>query len=106
MSQFDVYRNPSVKSNPLWPYYLIIQHDYFEDLSTRLVVPLVSKNDLSLNQKRITPLVNVNGADYYVFTPAMTFLDAKKINKMDFVCNVTASRSEIISAFDALLTNT
>ncbi|EEY5898268.1 CcdB family protein, partial [Escherichia coli] len=55
--QFDVYRNPSAKTNKLWPFYLILQNDYFDDLMTRIVVPLVSKHDIDLNKKRITPLV-------------------------------------------------
>ncbi|ECY1844040.1 plasmid maintenance protein CcdB, partial [Salmonella enterica] len=55
--QFDVYRNPSAKTNKLWPFYLILQNDYFDDLTTRIVVPLVSKNYIDLNKKRITPLV-------------------------------------------------
>ncbi|EJF7554026.1 CcdB family protein, partial [Escherichia coli] len=53
--QFDVYRNPSAKTNKLWPFYLILQNDYFDDLMTRIVVPLVSKHDIDLNKKRITP---------------------------------------------------
>ncbi|EPU1430534.1 CcdB family protein, partial [Klebsiella pneumoniae] len=53
--QFDVYRNPSAKTNKLWPLYLILQNDYFDDLTTRIVVPLVSKNDIDLNKKRINP---------------------------------------------------
>lgn len=104
--QFDVYRNPSSKTNKLWPFYLILQNDYFDDLTTRIVVPLVSKNEISLNKKRITPLVAIDEAEFYIFTPAVTFLDAKKINKKDFVCNVASSRSEIISALDAIVTNT
>ncbi|EIB1342868.1 CcdB family protein, partial [Salmonella enterica] len=58
--QFDVYRNPSAKTNKLWPFYLILQNDYFDDLTTRIVVPLVSKNYIDLNKKRITPLVKIN----------------------------------------------
>lgn len=104
--QFDVYRNPSAKTNKLWPFYLIIQNDYFDDLTTRIVVPLVSKNDIDLNKKRITPLVKINKSDFYVFIPAITFLDAKKINNKDFICNVSSSRNEIISALDAIVTNT
>ncbi|EGU3682895.1 plasmid maintenance protein CcdB, partial [Salmonella enterica] len=65
--QFDVYRNPSAKTNKLWPFYLILQNDYFDDLTTRIVVPLVSKNDIDLNKKRITPLVKINKSDFYVF---------------------------------------
>ncbi|TPW41858.1 plasmid maintenance protein CcdB [Serratia sp. SRS-8-S-2018] len=104
--QFDVYRNPSAKTNKLWPLYLILQNDYFDDLTTRIVVPLVSKNDIDLNKKRITPLVKFNKSDFYVFTPAITFLDAKKINNKDFICNIFSSRNEIISALDAIVTNT
>ncbi|EAR9444141.1 plasmid maintenance protein CcdB, partial [Salmonella enterica] len=43
---------------------------------------------------------------FYVFTPAVTFLDAKKINNKDFICNISSSRNEIISALDAIVTNT
>jgi toxin CcdB len=106
MPQFDVYRNPSAKSNKLWPYYLIIQNDYFDDLFTRLIVPLAAKSNLNLNQKRLTPLVTVEGEDYHIFTPAITFLDAKKIKKSDFICNVNSARNEVISAIDAIITNT
>lgn len=104
--QFDVYRNPSAKTNKLWPFYLILQNDYFDDLTTRIVVPLVSKNDIALNKKRITPIVTIDNSDYYVFTPAMTFLDSQKIDKKNFVCSVEAYRTEIISAIDAIITNT
>ncbi len=105
MSQFDVYRNPSAKSNKFWPYYLVIQHDYFENLSTRLIVPLTSTGEMELTRKRITPVVDINGNKYYVFTPAITFLDANKIKKKDFICNVVISRGEILSAIDAIITN-
>lgn len=104
--QFDVYRNPSAKTNKLWPFYLILQNDYFDDLTTMIVVPLVSKNDIDLNKKRINPLVKINKSDFYVFLPAITFLEAKKINNKDFICNIASSRNEIISALDAIVTNT
>lgn len=104
--QFDVYRNPSVKTNKIWPLYLIIQNDYFDDLTTRIVVPLVLKRDINLNQKRITPQVVIHEEAYYVFTPAITFLEKKNIDKSDFVCRLALSKNEIISALDAIITNT
>lgn len=103
--QFDVYRNPSAKTNKLWPYYMIIQNDYFNDLTTRIVVPIVSQKEIPLSQKRITPQVTVNNEGYYVFTPSLTFLDIKKIKETDFVCNISPSRDAIISALDAIITN-
>ncbi|AHG20272.1 plasmid maintenance protein CcdB [Chania multitudinisentens RB-25] len=103
--QFDVYRNPSAKTNKLWPLYMIIQNDYFDELTARIIVPLVSKKELSLNQKRITPQIVINNESFYIFAPAITFLDIKKINKSDFICNIALSRDEIISALDAIITN-
>jgi toxin CcdB len=52
--QFEVYRNPSAKTNKLWAFYFILQNDYFDDLTTRSVVPLVSKNDIDLNKNSPT----------------------------------------------------
>lgn len=31
-AQFDVYRNPSSRTNELLPYLMVIQHDYYDDL--------------------------------------------------------------------------
>lgn len=76
--QFDIYRNPSAKTNRLWLFYLIIQNDYFNDLSTKIVVPLVLKDSINLSQERVTPQLTVNYHDYYLFTPAVTFLETKK----------------------------
>lgn len=103
--QFDVYRNPSAKTNKLWSFYLILQNDYFDDLTTRIVVPLVSTNDITLSKKRITPVLSIEYCNYYIFTPAITFLDTKKINKKDFICSAVSSRNAIISALDAIFTN-
>ncbi|EBP9229105.1 plasmid maintenance protein CcdB [Salmonella enterica] len=71
-----------------------------------MVVPLVSKKDLNLNKKRITPTVEVERQEYYIFTPAITFLDSKKIEQKHFMCNVSAYRNDIVSAIDAIITNT
>ncbi|KAA1062594.1 CcdB family protein [Enterobacter mori] len=44
--QFDVYRNPSERTREYQPYFMIIQHDFYEDLSTRLIM-YVEKKKLS-----------------------------------------------------------
>jgi toxin CcdB len=105
MSQFDVYRNPSAEFNKFWPYYLVIQHDCFENLLTRLIVPLASTGEMELTRKRITLVVDIDDDKYYVFTPVITFIDLSKIKKKDFICHVVISRVEIISAIDAIITN-
>ncbi|MCW7548249.1 CcdB family protein [Photorhabdus sp. APURE] len=80
--------------------------DVYCNFSTKLIVPLTSTGEMKLTHKRITPVVDINGDKYYVFTPAITFLDANKIKRKDFICNVVISRGEILSAIDAIITNT
>ncbi len=105
VKQFDVYRNPSAKSNAVWPYYLILQHDFYDNLATRVIVPLVLSSEMDLTQTRITPLVSIEGAEYYIFTPTLTFLDVRRIKRADFVCNISEFRNEILAAMDAIITN-
>ncbi|MFC5498338.1 CcdB family protein [Caenimonas terrae] len=40
MPQFDIYANPNVAQREIFPYVVQIQHDFFDALPTRLVVPL------------------------------------------------------------------
>ncbi|EJB6971859.1 CcdB family protein [Enterobacter hormaechei] len=56
--QFDVYRNPSDRTREYQPYFMIIQQDYYEDLSTRFIVPLSYHNHLRGYLNAATPLVN------------------------------------------------
>ena len=41
MAQFDVYANTNTQTKERVPYLLDIQHDLLDDLSTRVVIPLV-----------------------------------------------------------------
>ena len=40
MAQFDVYANPSVHQRSAFPFVIQLQHDSFELLPTRMVMPL------------------------------------------------------------------
>ncbi|RAX03760.1 plasmid maintenance protein CcdB [Photorhabdus sp. S8-52] len=66
--------------------------DVYRNFSTKLIVPLTSTGEMELTRKRITPVVDINGDKYCVFTPVITFLDPNKIKKKDFICNVVISR--------------
>ncbi|AVH15768.1 plasmid maintenance protein CcdB [Enterobacter sp. SGAir0187] len=81
--QFDVYRNPSERSQDYQPYFMIIQHDYYDDLSTRLIIPLSYHNYLRGH-----------------------IVEKKKLHNKNFVCNLRSARSTVIAAIDALVTNT
>ncbi|NDJ59099.1 plasmid maintenance protein CcdB [Enterobacteriaceae bacterium 4M9] len=103
--QFDVYRNTSAKSRQLWPYYLILQNDFYDELVTRLIVPLARRKDMPLGDSRIAPLVHIEDLECYLFMPNMTYLDVRKLQRTDFVCNVSDARSKIVAALDAIFLN-
>lgn len=104
--QFDIYRNPSERTRLIHPYIMVIQHDYYGDLSTRLVLPLSSHVYLNGYYHRATPLVNIDFQTVTINTPLMTSIDKGKLNNRHFICNLRSERSSAISAIDALITNT
>ncbi len=69
--QFDVYRNPSARSCELHPFLMVIQHDYYEDLSTRLILPLGYRNNLVGHIKPESALINIDFQTLFMNTPAL-----------------------------------
>lgn len=104
--QFDVYRNDSERSKHLHPYIMVIQHDYYGDLATRLVLPLSGHSFLKNYYHQVTPLVNIDFQTFAINAPAITSIDKAKLHKRQFVCNLHGARSSVIAALDALVTNT
>ncbi len=104
--QFDVYRNPSARSCELHPFLMVIQHDYYEDLSTRLILPLGYRNNLAGHIKPESALINIDFQTLFMNTPAITSVDKKRLTAKYFVGNMQNVRSRIIAAIDALITNT
>lgn len=104
--QFDIYRNPSGRTCEYQPYFMIIQHDWYDDLSTRLIIPLSYRIHLNSYIHSATPLVNIEFEKLFLNTPGMTHIDKNKLNKKNYVCNLQSARSRVIASIDALITNT
>ncbi|MDM6886273.1 CcdB family protein, partial [Enterobacter asburiae] len=104
--QFDVYRNPSERTRDYQPYFMIIQHDYYDDLSTRLIIPLSYHSYLRGHINAAMPLVNIDFERYFLNTAGITHVEKQKLNNKDYVCNLRSARSTVIAAIDALVTNT
>ena len=106
LRQFNVYRNTSTATRDKLPYYMLIQDDYYDDLDTRVIVPLARVNKLPLWQSQLAPAVNIDFETFLIYSPMITNLNNNKINPNDFVCNLRNTRHEVIAAIDRLLTNT
>lgn len=106
LKQFNVYRNSSPRTNTLLPYYMIVQHDCYDDFSTRVIMPLMRNNKLPVWQHRVAPRVNIDFESLMLYSPMLTSLDSAKINHNDFVCNLRSARSDVVAAIDSLITST
>ena len=106
LRQFNVYRNTSTATRDKRPYYMRIQDDYYDDLATRVIVPLVRVNKLPLWQSHLAPGVNIDFEAFLIYSPMITNLNNNKINPKDFVFNLRNTRRDVIAAIDSLLTNT
>ncbi len=106
LKQFDVYRNPSSQTKHSLPYFMIVQNDFYEDLPTRVIIPLMRNAHLPLWRHPLVPEVNIEFETFMLCSPMMTNLNNKLIKREDFICNLKSARGEVISAIDALVTNT
>lgn len=100
MAQFDVYRNPGVRTSKQAPYLVEIQGRFVESLATCVVIPLVCKEYFSGAQV-LNPVITVDGADYYLSTAEITAVLKTILGRP--VTSLQACRTEIISAVDRLL---
>ncbi|AVZ00377.1 plasmid maintenance protein CcdB (plasmid) [Lelliottia sp. WB101] len=101
MAQFDIYRNKG-KGREHYPYFMVLQHDLFDELNTRIVVPLTPKANL-LPTSGIHPGVNISGKNFTILTDLMTSIDSKRLDT-EPVATASHLHSEIVNALDLLIT--
>jgi toxin CcdB len=61
MARFDVYRNADPASARTAPFLVDVQHELFDDLATRVVVPLFHRRAIPRPLSRLEPEVEVAG---------------------------------------------
>lgn len=106
LKQFNVHRNPSAMTRDKLPYYMLIQDDCYEELATRVILPLMRNHQLPLWHSPLAPGINIEFETFLIYAPMITNINTHKINRKDFICNLRDSRHDVIAAIDRLLTNT
>lgn len=100
MSQFDVFRSSRLGTYPL---VLDIQADFHSNLTSRIVVPLVTRARApSRPLTRLTPLMSVRGEEYVLMFPLMA--SVPKASLGEIVDSLAAQRAMLIAALDLLIT--
>ncbi|HCB1501055.1 TPA: CcdB family protein [Klebsiella michiganensis] len=91
--------------NKTLPYYMIVQNDYYADLATSVIIPLMRIQLLPCWHQRVAPKVNIEFENLLLCTPMVTNLNNKKIQQQYFICNLSNARQGVIDSIDTLITN-
>ncbi len=99
MTQFDVFINKNIDTNTQIPYLLNVQNDILNNLSTTVVVPLIS-NIKSISN--LNPTFVIESNKVIMSTTEIGSIPISYLGKK--VCSLTDKRTEIINAIDFLIT--
>lgn len=102
MQQFDIVDNANSASNRHVPYLLILQAPLFDDLSTRVVAPLIPLKRFGKPLAHLTPVISVNGEPYVVSIAEIAGVPLSALGTQ--VDSVADDRVEMISALDFIFT--
>ncbi|MDZ7760379.1 MAG: CcdB family protein [Desulfovermiculus sp.] len=102
MAQFDVFENPNTETNQAIPYLLDIQADLLDDLSTRVVVPLIAATAMGKAVKHLNPQFRTQNTTVFMSTAELAGIPVQAIGKK--VGSLKDRRQEIIAALDFLFT--
>ncbi len=98
MARYCIY---NLKDNKV-SYVLDVQTNILDDLSTVVVIPLITKKDGSEEViDRLKPIIEIDGSDYILMTTDISAFPRKALG--DFVCNIEDDYSlKVIEALDFL----
>ena len=104
MSQFTLYKNENKNSKKTYPYLVDVQNDFFDELNSRMVIPLSPHNFLNkTNAKKLCPIITIDDEQYVLLTHQMTSMPKTMLKKK--VTSLESLRYEILGAIDFLMTS-
>ena len=102
MGQFDVYPNPADSADGELPFVLDVQSALLEQLSVRVVIPLVRADVVDPPLPGLNPGFHVEDRDVVMATTLIGGLPARSLR--DPLTNLGDHRLEIVGAIDMLIT--
>lgn len=98
-ARFDVFRNPS--GSKTHPYVVVVQHDLLDRLPTRMVIPLVRRDQLGgAVVSRLNPECVIDRRALVLLTQQMGAVRASELTKR--VTSLADRGAEIVAALDVL----
>lgn len=101
MAQYDIHENPSIPQRTVFPYVIEIQHNFLDQLPTRLVMPLQrSRISMTAFPRRLTESIRVQGESFFPAAHLMAPLPAKILRRA--VASAKDQQGLLRDAIDAL----
>ncbi|BDV43871.1 plasmid maintenance protein CcdB [Geotalea uraniireducens] len=100
MAQFDVYENQNQETKTTIPYLLDVQADLLDNLSTRVVVPLITAAAMGKAAKHLNPQFTIRRITVIMSTAELAGINLHVLG--DKVCSLKEHRAEILAALDFL----
>lgn len=98
MAKYDIYSPTSTSSE----YLLDMQDEIIDNLSTRVVAPLVPVDDVPKRMKILNPIISVAGTEYLLMTHLLAAIPVSALKTK--IGSVSTQRDEIIASLDFLFT--
>ena len=102
MAQFDVYENQNPETKESIPYLLDLQADLLDNLTTRVVVPLITAAAMGKAAKHLNPQFKIKQTTVIMSTAELAGVNLHVLGGK--VCSLKEHRTEIIAALDFLFT--
>ncbi|MFA7382808.1 MAG: CcdB family protein [Desulfurivibrionaceae bacterium] len=102
MAQFDVYTNANPETKQSIPYLLDVQTDLLNNLTTRVVVPLITVTATGKAAKHLNPQFEIQQTQVLMSTAELAGVNVHVLGEK--VCSLKEQRNEIIAALDFLIT--
>ena len=100
MARFDVYANPQAGEKKHTPFFLDVQNDYIDGLSTRVLIPLRREAAFGPRSRNLNPLVQVGRDAVVLDTAAIGAVPLTELRTA--VGDLRAARPLIQEALDTL----
>jgi toxin CcdB len=100
MARFDVHPNPIAELRRAVPFWLDVQNDFVESLTTRVIVPLRARAADTPLTERLNPAFDIDGKAVFAETQSLVAVPLRVLKRP--VASLREHQADIENALDLL----
>ena len=102
MQQYDVFDNPNVAQRQVFPYFVVLQSDQLDHLTTRLTMPLTRSASVGIRPpRRLSQTVRVNDENLFLAAHLVAAMPRAALQRK--VVSLRPDAALFIDALDAVV---